>query len=131
MTYSARIIRREIEVDANSLVEAKTVAIEKFKELLEKDELKLEIEEELDSYDWRINMNKPLVGIWQTQFDKFNDTLTVDDTASHPYKISRKLLLKILNIAREDNMLKIAPRKKRQMVDRIEENAWLVGQNSL
>ena len=68
-------------------------------------------------------MNKPLVGIWQTQFDKFNDTLTVDDTASHTYKISRKLLLKILNIAREDNMLKIAPRKKRQMVDRIEENA--------
>ena len=68
-------------------------------------------------------MNKPLVGIWQTQFDVFNDTLTVDDTASHTYKISRKLLLKILNIAREDNMLKIAPRKKRQMVDRIEENA--------
>ena len=68
-------------------------------------------------------MNKPLVGIWQTHFDRFNDTLTVDDTASHPYKISRKLLLKILNIAREDNMLKIAPRKKRQQVDRIEENA--------
>jgi len=51
MTYFARIIKREIEVDANSLVEAKTVAIEKLKELLEKDELKLEIEEELDSYD--------------------------------------------------------------------------------
>ena len=51
MTYSARIIRREIEIDANSLVEAKTVAIKKFIELLEKDELKLEIEEELDSYD--------------------------------------------------------------------------------
>ena len=51
MTYSARIIKREIEVDANSLVEAKTVAIKKFIELLEKDELKLEIEEELDSYD--------------------------------------------------------------------------------
>ena len=68
-------------------------------------------------------MNKPLVGIWQTQFDKFNDTLTLDDTDAHPYKISRKLLLKILNMAREDNMLKIAPRKKRQMVDRIEENA--------
>ena len=68
-------------------------------------------------------MNKPLVGIWQTQFDKFHDTLTVDDTASHPYKISKKLLIKILNIAREDNMLKIVPRKKRQMVDRIEENA--------
>ena len=68
-------------------------------------------------------MNKPLVGIWQTHFDKFNDTLTVDDTASHPYKISRKLLLKILNIARENNMLKIAPRKKRQQVDRIEESA--------
>jgi len=47
----------------------------------------------------------------------------VDDTASHPYKISRKLLLKILNIARENNMLKVAPRKKRQQVDRIEENA--------
>jgi hypothetical protein len=28
-------------------------------------------------------------------------------------------------------MLKIAPRKKRQMVDKIEENAWLVGQYSL
>ena len=51
MTYSARIIRSEIEVDANSLVEAKTVAIEKLKELLEKNELKLQIEEELDSYD--------------------------------------------------------------------------------
>ena len=70
-----------------------------------------------------MNINKPIVGIWQTQFDRFNDTLTVDDTTSHPYKISRKLLIKILNIAREDNMLKIAPRKKRQMVDRIEENA--------
>ena len=70
-----------------------------------------------------MNINKPLVGIWQTQFDRFNDTHTVDDTTSHPYKISRKLLIKILNIAREDNMLKIAPRKKRQMVDRIEENA--------
>ena len=68
-------------------------------------------------------MNKPLVGIWQTQFDVFNSTLPVDDSASRTYKISRKLLLKILNIAREDDMLKIAPRKKRQMVDRIEENA--------
>jgi|TARA_R110001583_G_scaffold51084_3_gene159309 hypothetical protein len=68
-------------------------------------------------------MNKPLVGIWQTQFDVFNSTLSVDDSASRTYKISRKLLLKILNIAREDDMLKIAPRKKRQMVDRIEENA--------
>ena len=75
-------------------------------------------------------MNKPLVGIWQTHYDKFNDTMTLcglesedGETVSHPYKISRKLLLKILNIAREDNMLKIAPRKKRQMVDRIEENA--------
>ena len=51
MTYSATIINKEIEVDANSLVEAKTVAIEKLKELLEKNELKLQIEEELDSYD--------------------------------------------------------------------------------
>ena len=51
MTYSARIIKREIEVEANSLVEAKTVAIEKLKELLEKNELKLQVEEELDSYD--------------------------------------------------------------------------------
>ena len=76
-------------------------------------------------------MNKPFVGIWQTHYDKFNDMMTLcglgesedGETISHPYKISRKLLLKILNIAREDNMLKIAPRKKRQMVDRIEENA--------
>ena len=51
MTYSAIIINKEIEVEANSLVEAETVAIEKLKELLEKDELKLQIEEELDSYD--------------------------------------------------------------------------------
>ena len=51
MTYSATIINKEIEVDANSQLEAKTVAIEKFKELLEKDELKLQVEEELDSYD--------------------------------------------------------------------------------
>ena len=51
MTYSARIVNREIEIDANSLVEAKTVAIEKLKELLEKNELKLQVEEELDSYD--------------------------------------------------------------------------------
>ena len=70
-----------------------------------------------------MKINKPLVRIWQTQFDRFNDTLTLDDTDSHPYKIKRTLLLKILNIAREENMLKIAPRKKRQMVDRIEENA--------
>jgi len=51
MTYSAIIVNKEIEVEANSLVEAETVAIEKLKELLEKDELKLQIEEELDSYD--------------------------------------------------------------------------------
>ena len=51
MTYSAIIVNNEIEVEANSLVEAKTVAIEKLKELLEKNELKLQVEEELDSYD--------------------------------------------------------------------------------
>jgi hypothetical protein len=51
MTYSAKIVNKEIEIDASSLIEAKTVAVEKFKELLENDELKLQIEEELDSYD--------------------------------------------------------------------------------
>lgn len=51
MTYFAIIVNKEIEVEANSLVEAKTVAIEKLKELLEKNELKLQVEEELDSYD--------------------------------------------------------------------------------
>jgi hypothetical protein len=51
MTYSATIVNKEIEVDANSLVEAKAIAVEKLKELLEKGELKLYVEEELDSYD--------------------------------------------------------------------------------
>ena len=51
MTYFAIIVNKEIEVEANSLVEAKTVSIEKLKELLEKNELKLQVEEELDSYD--------------------------------------------------------------------------------
>ena len=50
MIYSARI-KNEVEVEAPSLKEAKTAAIKKFKELLDKDEVKVQIEEELDSYD--------------------------------------------------------------------------------
>lgn len=50
MTYSARIVT-EIEVDANSLTEAKEISIKKLKDLLDKDQIKIQIEEELDSYD--------------------------------------------------------------------------------
>tara|TARA_R100000008_G_scaffold85908_1_gene77104 strand:- start:206 stop:358 length:153 start_codon:yes stop_codon:yes gene_type:complete len=50
MIYSARI-KSEVEVEAPSLKEAKTAVIKKFKELLDKDEVKIQIEEELDSYD--------------------------------------------------------------------------------
>ena len=50
MTYSATI-KSEVEVEAPSLKEAKASAIKKFKDLLDKGEVKVQIEEELDSYD--------------------------------------------------------------------------------
>ena len=50
MIYSA-IIKSEVEIEASSLKEAKIAAIEKFKELLDRGEIKVQVEEELDSYD--------------------------------------------------------------------------------
>ena len=57
-TYSATLAKNEITVDADSEDEAKTIAIERFIELLEEDKARLSrnsfmirIDEELDSYD--------------------------------------------------------------------------------
>tara|TARA_Y100000034_G_scaffold36159_1_gene44460 strand:+ start:165 stop:320 length:156 start_codon:yes stop_codon:yes gene_type:complete len=51
MTYSVWVKYKELEVEANSPTEAKEIAIEKFRELLDKKELVIMAEEALDSYD--------------------------------------------------------------------------------